>query len=392
MASHLPTVLTVRRECDKMSWRQNVRALVFGVGVLISLAAYVLPCAVPVAAAAQSPQTSSVQGTGAAKPAQPIAGVSAGARPQSSQATGSIVGTIIDQSGAVAVGAQVQLTPAGQAQTRQVLSGNNGEFSFADLPPGPFHLRITASGFQTKVFSGSLHPGEAYIVPEIVLSIASSTTNVRVGVTPEEAAQVEIKEEEQQRVLGFIPNFYVSYVPNAAPLSAKQKFQLAWKSSVDPITFLGVGALAGVEQATDDFKGYGQGAQGYAKRFGAGYGDVFIGTFLDSAILPSLFRQDPRYFYQGTGTTRSRLLHALSNAVIRKGDKGRWQPNYSAIIGSFATSAISYTYYPAADRGGGLLVQNALISIAGGGVAGVFQEFVLRKFTSRAKKQPAAQP
>jgi len=128
--------------------------------------------------------------------------------------------------------------------------------------------------------------------------------------------------------------------------------------------------------------GYGQGAKGYAKRFGAGYADTFIGTFMDSAVFPSLFKQDPRYFYQGTGTTKSRLVHALSNAVIRSSDDGRMQPNYSAILGSFVTAGISYTYYPPSDRGGGLLVENALISIGGGAVAGVFQKFVLRKITT----------
>ena len=73
---------------------------------------------------------------------------------------------------------------------------------------------------------------------------------------------MQIKEQEKQRVLGFIPNFYVSYVPDAAPLAPKQKFELAWRSIIDPITFVGVGFLAGFEQASDDFQGYGQGAPG----------------------------------------------------------------------------------------------------------------------------------
>ena len=228
-------------------------------------------------------------------------------------------------------------------------------------------------------------------MPAIPIMVASATTTVQV-LTPAEEAQIEVKEELQQRILGFIPNFYVSYNHDAAPLSTKQKFYLAWRSSIDPVTILGVGALAGIEQAADQFGAYGQGATGYAKRFGAGYADTFIGTFLDSAVLPAVFKQDPRYFYQGTGSTRSRLAHALSNAVIRKGDNGKWQPNYSAFVGAFAGGAISYTYYPAEDRGAGLLVENALIGIASGGVAGVFQEFVLPKFTSRGKKPPAPQP
>jgi hypothetical protein len=295
-------------------------------------------------------------------------------------ASGSISGTVQDLSGALAVGARVQLTSG--LSNQQVQSGENGEFSFANLSPGPFQLTISAPGFVTQTLSGVLRPGEAHIVPPVKLAYVKAVTEVQVGARQQEIAEAEIQQEEKQRVLGIIPNFYVSYGPNAAPLTAKQKFGLAWKSSIDPMTILGAGMLAGVYQAADEYGAYGQGAAGYGRRFGAAYGDVFIATFIDSAALPALFKQDPRYFYQGAGTIRSRLLHALSNAVVRKGDNGRWQPNYSGTMGAFASGAISYTYYPSADRGAGLLVQNALINIAGGAVAGVFQEFVLRKFTT----------
>ena len=267
-----------------------------------------------------------------------------------------------------------------------------GQFSFVPVAPGPFKLIITAPGFATQSFSGVLRPGEAFIVPPIMLPLAEAVTDVQVALPQVEVAEMQIKEQEKQRVLGFIPNFYVTYVPDAAPLVPKQKFELAWKSATDPITFLGVGALAGLEQAANDYGGYGQGAQGYAKRFAATYTDAFIGTFIDSAILTSLLKQDPRYFYRGTGTKRSRILYALGNAVICKGDNKQYQPNYSAIIGSFATGGISYLYYPASDRSASLLLQNSLIRIAEGGVAGIFQEFVVRKFTPRLKSHPPVQP
>ena len=157
----------------------------------------------------------------------------------------------------------------------------------------------------------------------------------------------------------------------------------------DPVTLLGVGAIAGIQRAADDYPGFGQGAEGYAKRFGAAYATHFTGIFLSRAVLPSLLKQDPRYFYQGSGSAPSRILHGLSYAVIRKGDNGSWQPNYSGFIGSFVTGGISYLYYPASDRSAGLLVQNALVGIAGQGVAGVFQEFVLRRFTSHSKNNRA---
>ncbi len=184
-------------------------------------------------------------------------------------------------------------------------------------------------------------------MPEIMLSVATAVTEVRVELTQIEVAQEEIKEQEKQRVFGFIPNFYVTYVPDPAPLIAKQKFELAFRSVIDPFTFVAVGFLAGLQQASDEFGAYGQGAEGYAKRYGAAYGNVVTSTFIGSAILPTIFKQDPRYFYRGTGSKKSRLGYALANAVICKGDNKKWQPNYSEIIGAFATGAISYTYYPA---------------------------------------------
>jgi len=319
-------------------------------------------------------------------------GASTGERQLDRRSAGTISGTVIVQTGAVAVGADVQLTREDGSSKQEVSSGDNGEYSFVDLAPGPYHLTISSEGFSTESSSGELHPGETLIVPPIMLNVVTAVTNVKVEMTQVEVAEEQIKYQEQQRVLGFIPNFYASYVPDAAPLSPKQKFELAWKSVSDPITFVGVGALAGIYQAADQFGGYGQGAEGYAKRFGATYGSVFIGTFIDSAALPSLLKQDPRYFYRGTGSKKSRLLYALGNAVICKGDNMKYQPNYSAIVGSFITSGITYSYYPASDRSASLLIQSALIRIAEGSVAGLFQEFVVKKLTPHLKKEPPPRP
>lgn len=381
-------LLRTNRGVQKVFLRPNARQSVLGPSGFTSRIMFGLLCAFLLMPAAQAQQP--VSGGASSGSAPPV--VKTSSQPQSDlQSTGSISGTVLDAHGALAVGAQLQLTVAGQP-AQQVVSNDNGEYSFSNLPAGPFELTIAAPGFDKKMFSGVLNPGQAFLVPQIVLKIASATTDVRVGGSTVEVAEEQIKQQEKQRVLGIAPNFYVSYIPDAAPLNTRQKFELAWKSSIDPMTFLGVGILAGFEQAANDFSGYGQGAQGYAKRFGAGYADNFIGTFMDSAVFAALFRQDPRYFYQGTGTTKSRLLHALSNAVVRKGDNGHWQPNYSAFVGSFAAAGISYTYYPPSDRGSGLLVENALVSIGGGAVAGVFQEFVLHKITTHAKGQSASGP
>ncbi len=239
--------------------------------------------------------------------------------------------------------------------------------------------------------------GEIDTRPPIVLTVASNVTEVQVGVSPVEVAEEQIKIEEKQRVLGVLPNFYVSYIPDAVPLNSKQKFKLAWKTVTDPFTLVIVGGTAGVEQAQNHFREYGQGAQGYAKRFGAGYGDTLTGTFIGSAILPSLLKQDPRYFYKGTGRISSRALYAIANSVICKGDNRRWQPNYSSVLGSLAAGGISNLYYPSQDRNGAeLTFENAAIGIGGTAVTNLLQEFLIRKLTPKlnhdsAKPDPSPQ-
>jgi hypothetical protein len=308
------------------------------------------------------------------------------------QTTGTINGSVIDPSGAVIVRAQVTWSEPGQAN-RQVLSGDKGQFSFSNVPPGQFQLTMQAAGFQPQTFSGTLEPGQTENLLPIMLSIGEAVTSVNVGVPQVEVAQEQLKVEEQQRVLGVVPNFYVSYIPDAAPLDARQKFQLAMRTVIDPFTVIFVGGVAGLQQAQGHFEGYGQGAEGYGKRYGANYADTVTGTFLGGAVFPWLLKQDPRYFYKGTGTTRSRFYYAISRAVICKGDNKRWQPNYSSVLGDLAAGGISNLYYPANDRNGaGLTFANAALGLAGGAVSNVFQEFVVPKFMPKRKKdQPASQ-
>jgi hypothetical protein len=306
---------------------------------------------------------------------------------------GSITGTVVDQSGAFVPGAVVKLTREGQPSGTEVFSDGDGQFSFSNVAPGPFQLTIASAGLASQDFSFALEPGEAYVTPLIMLNVATQVTEVRVALTPVELANAEIKEQEKQRVFGLIPNFYVSYVPEAAPLTAKHKFELAWKSASDPITFVGVGAVAGVDQAGHRWGAYGQGVQGYSKRFAATYADVFAGTFIGSAILPSLLKQDPRYFYKGKGTKRSRFFYALANSVICKGDNRRWQPNYSSIAGNLAAGGLSNLYYPANDRNGlGTVVTTALTRLAETAVANVFQEFLVPKLTPNLPTRAPSQP
>jgi hypothetical protein len=294
---------------------------------------------------------------------------------------------VVDQSGAIVAGAQATLIRENQPPKQQAVDGN-GRFSFADVAPGPFQLNIAAPGLATQTISGVLQPGDNYVAPEVALRVAPAVTSVRVEPPQEEIAEEQIKEQEKQRVLAIMPNFYVSYVPDAVPLSSKQKFKLAFRTVTDPFTFVLNGAFAGAEQAENQFSGFGQGAQGYGKRFGAGYADIVSATFIGSAILPSILKQDPRYFYKGTGSKRSRLLYALANSVICRGDNRHWQPNYSYIGGSLAAGGIANLYYPKADRSRvGFIFETTGIGIGETAVLDVLQEFFIRKLTTRSAKQ-----
>lgn len=343
-----------------------------------------LACALPSPAQPQSWQFPIVQtpGTGAGNQLLP-----------DQQLPGGVSGTVVDGTGAAVFGARVTLTQEDQSPSQEARTSDDGQFFFRDIAPGPFHLAITATGFATLTYSGILRPGEVAIVPQIALALATAVTEVQVVAPRTELAQDQIKVQEKQRVLGVVPNFYVSYVPDAAPLSSKQKFELGWKTILDPFTFGLIGAVAGVEQAHNDFSGYGQGAQGYAKRYGAAFADNVSGLLIGNAILPSLLKQDPRYFYKGTGSRRSRILYALASSVICKGDEGREEANYSSILGSLAAGGLSNLYYPAKDRNGAALTfETAAIGIGETAAFNLFQEFVSRKVTPKLPHHDSVKP
>jgi Carboxypeptidase regulatory-like domain len=302
-------------------------------------------------------------------------------------ALGTITGTVVDQNGNFVVSALVNLVREGSPL--QVASDKDGHFVLQGVTPGPFELNVIAEGFAPQQRTGLLHPGESLNLFDVALPVASATTEVQVHVTKSEIAEEQIKVQETQRVLGVIPNFYVTYNPDALPLSPRQKFELAWKTSIDPVTFAASAAIAGVEQANNSYRGYGQGTEGYSKRFGASFADSFVGVMVGGAILPTLLKQDPRYFYKGTGSKRSRVFYALANAVVCKGDNGRWQPDYSGILGSLASGGISNLYYPASSRNGAWLTfENTFIGIGGSGIGNIFQEFVVRKLTPHSRGNP----
>jgi Carboxypeptidase regulatory-like domain len=296
---------------------------------------------------------------------------------------GSIVGTVLDAEGAEVTNAVVTLENTDSKVERTLTTDSTGFYKFDAVEPGRFSLTITSTGFATWVSTGlALHTGESYDVPPVALEVASAMTNVEVTVTRHDIAEDQMHFEEKQRVLGVFPNFYASYVWNAAPLSAGQKFRLASRTLIDPVTIAIPAIIAGVELDSDDFNGYGQGTKGYAKRFGAAYADGFTSTMLGDAILPSLLHQDPRYFYKGTGSIRSRALYAIATVVICKGDNGHWQPNYSNVLGNLASAGISNLYYPSADESRvRLMIDNWLVGTVSGAASSLFQEFLVKKIS-----------
>lgn len=296
-----------------------------------------------------------------------------------------IVGTVTDVNNDTVPGATAVLEGRALQNSRAVMSNDKGFFEFNDVEPGTtYHITISANGFANWTSPDIiLKPGQYAILTGSNLHIAQALTTITVAssaASSEEIAAEQVKVEEQQRILGFLPNFYVVYDHNAAPLTTKLKFKLATKVLFDPVTVIAVAGFAGINQAADN-PNYGQGAKGYAERFGAGYADGAIDVMVGGAILPSLLHQDPRYFYQGTGTNKSRALHALSSPFITRGDNGRRQPNYSTLGGDLTTAAIANAYYPASNRGLGLFLGNFFIATGQRALANVAQEFILRRLT-----------
>src|SRR5215469_6517038 len=215
---------------------------------------------------------------------------------------GTIIGTAIDLNDNPVPSATVELKSLANADHRTVTTAGNGSFEFRDLQPGsPYALTITAHDFaEWNSPSITLEPGQFKIVTGIQLQLRNQVTY-----DPVQVAAEQLKAEERQRVFGIVPNFYVSYEKDPAPLTAKMKFQLALKLSTDPVTAAGVSAVASIRQAADSPK-FGQGWGAYGQRLGVTAADGFSDIMIGGAILPSLLHEDPRYFYQGTGTTGSR--------------------------------------------------------------------------------------
>jgi hypothetical protein len=297
---------------------------------------------------------------------------------------GRVSSTVTDMNGDPVAGAMVMLTSPDLAEPLKVQADANGFFRFENVRPGIVYLlNVTSPGFADWTSSDALmlKPGQSILLDAIQLKIATQqTTMVVTAETPIEVATEQFKLEETQRVFGIIPNFYVAYDQNAEALTTKMKFQLALRVSVDPVTFVGVGFISGLKQAANS-PHYRQGMIGYAERYGATYADGFTDIMIGGAILPSVLHQDPRYFYQGTGSTKSRIRHAVLAPFIARKDNGGWEPNYSTIGGDLGSSAIANLYYPQWNRGAGLVFSNFALNTFERIGSDLAQEFLFARIT-----------
>lgn len=292
--------------------------------------------------------------------------------------TSEVRGAVQDIQGNPVPEASVTLDAPGKLGGRTATPGSDGSFTFTAVPAGKFRLLVTAPGhanYATPEFL--VGPGETVEAPKIALAIATSSS-MTVFAGPEQIAEAQVQMQEKQRVFGVFQNFYTSYIWKAEPMTAKQKYKLAFRTMGDPTTFVILAGVAGAEQYNNTYPGYGPGIEGYGKRYGAALADSVTSRIIGSAVLPSVLHQDPRYFYQGSGSIPSRTWHALSSAVLTRGDNGKTQPNYSRIFGNLAAGGIANAYHPESSRGVGLTFQTLGVTLATSAIGNLAREFILR--------------
>jgi hypothetical protein len=299
----------------------------------------------------------------------------------------SISGYVLDTDGAAIPHAKVNAIGGSPSGLYTTTTDDSGFFRIADLKPGmSYKVIVESTGFSiATVTTEPLPAGGDLSVTGLTLK-PSADESVTAASEKEVAMEVEY-EEEHQRVLGVIPNFYMVYSrSDEVPLTTGLKYKLALRAIIDPVTITGSVILAGLDQAFNT-PAYGQGAKGFGQRVGAAYAGVTSDFLIGSAVLPSLLRQDPRYYYQGSGSVKSRFLHAISIPILCKGDNGHTQLNVSSIGGDFASGALAEFYTPSVNRGPMLFLDSALAVTGVRFINSLLQEFVYGNLTTRPKSK-----
>jgi hypothetical protein len=225
----------------------------------------------------------------------------------------------------------------------------------------------------------------------------NTTTQVQPGQTAKPQTMQEKNGGSNERILWAMPNFLsVEEGSYTGPITAGQKFKLVTRSAFDPAEFVWYGLLAGISQAQNSEAGYGQGAQGYAKRYGSQFGDGVIESYMVEAIFPVVFRQDPRYFRAGQGGFVHRTGHVLERLVVTRGDNGKSQFNISEVAGAGAAAAISiYSYHPSNEKNFSNVASTWGTQVAYDALEMMFKEFwpdVRQKLRDKHHTGAAQQP
>lgn len=150
------------------------------------------------------------------------------------------------------------------------------------------------------------------------------------------------------RLFYTLPNFLsIENTAQVPPLTTKLKYAVVARGTFDYVQYPWWAFLAALSQAEGSEPGFGQGWEAYGKRFGTAIADGTIENFMTGAVLPSLLHQDPRFFQSSEGGFGRRSFYAVSRIFVTRTDSGRSQFNYSEIVGSAISAAIStYSYHP----------------------------------------------
>ena len=320
--------------------------------------------------------------------AQPAVNLSAlpnapGIAPQSAPSGGVITGTLENTQGQPLANAPLRVLGGNLTHPLAGRTNAQGVFRITGLAAGNYHVQASANGYLTVnsplVVLGQ---GEIYHITLSAIPLPKSTTTVTVHASMLQIATAQVHQEEKQRVLGIVPNFFTSYQPNPAPLTPKLKMKLTLRTMRDPFIFGVAAAVAGMEQQQNIYPGYGTGWSGFGKRFGAAYADSNISRFFGEGLYPVIFHQDPRYFYKGTGSFVSRLWYAVRSSVVSKGDNGHWQPGYSSILGNFTAAGISNVYHAPQESSFGITMRDSGILMGGDDLENILREFLSKALTT----------
>ncbi|GGG92340.1 hypothetical protein GCM10011586_03780 [Silvibacterium dinghuense] len=280
--------------------------------------------------------------------------------------------------------------PQGWSQTSGLPADTDGHDAAASSAPLPENALPDAPGQSSSSSTQNQTPADA--------ATGQQTQGQLTDQQKREAAEEQLKKQEQQRVMGVMATFNTTSNRDAVSLTAGQKFQLFFKSSTDPWPFTLTVFSALIDQAEGSPTEYGGGIGGYAKRYGASYADYFTGNFFGNAVFTSWWHEDPRFFQKGTGSKMSRVLWAAASTVWCRRDNGSWGPNYANVAGNLVGSAISNLYYPDSERSVGDTFQRGLTVTAEGAVGAEVIEFWpdfvrhhRRKQAEKQARQQAAQ-